>query len=456
MPLCKLRAVGVRRVDQRRQRAGRIVCGQDIHDRAEYIRRIILSNGHDPLSQRLAAVLAAHIAQDRLLPRVVHDGIELAAGEVPAADVVRDLVGGVLPDLADQDCLRIQLPQAPAQPLNEGVRQLIDHIQPEAVRAQPQPVRQNAVLVLNDIADVAFVHLIDARQRGDAPPALIDIGIVQEAEPAAIGRGRVGDGALEIRAAASDVRKHAVEHDLHAEHMSRLAKSGEVRLRTEHRIDALIVVGIVPVVGKRHKNGVEIEDLHAKPVQIRKLFPNTVQISAEEVIVEHFAMLIRQIDRQLIPALMHIIGPQLLRAVADAGLIEPVREDLIHDRAPERLRHGIALLHTAQLPEVARLHIRVISLLEEPELFVCGGDTEAVKIQLRPLQRKSAAVAFVQLAALLQGHFDLALRGAVFAQQQELHPRRAAADGDLDVHGTRLSRMQHAEGRFELGKLAVK
>ena len=42
------------------------------------------------------------------------------------------------------------------------------------------------------------------------------------------------------------------------------------------------------------------------------------------------------------------------------------------------------------------------------------------------------------------------------AQQQELHPRRAAADGDLDVHGTRLSRMQHAEGRFELGKLAVK
>ena len=147
-------------------------------------------------------------------------------------------------------------------------------------------------------------------------------------------------------------------------------------------------------------------------------------------------MLIRQIDRQLIPALMHPIGPQLLRAVADAGLIEPVREDLIHDRAPERLRHGIALLHTAQLPEVARLHIRVILLLEEPELFVCGGDTEAVKIQLRPLQRKGAAVAFVQ--------------------QQELHPRRAAADGDLDVHGTRLSRMQHAEGRFELGKLAVK
>ena len=157
MPLCKLRAVGVRRVDQRRQRAGRIVCGQDIHDRAEHIRRIILSNGHDPLSQRLATVLAAHIAQDRLLPRVVHDGIELAAGEVPAADVVRDLVGGVLPDLADQDCLRIQLPQAPAQPLNEGVRQLIDHIQPEAVRAQPQPVRQNAVLVVNDVADVAFV-----------------------------------------------------------------------------------------------------------------------------------------------------------------------------------------------------------------------------------------------------------------------------------------------------------
>ena len=191
-------------------------------------------------------------------------------------------------------------------------------------------------------------------------------------------------------------------------------------------------------------------------MQIRKLFPDTVQISAEEVIVEHFAMLIRQIDRQLIPALMHPIGPQLLRAVADAGLIEPVREDLIHDRAPERLRHGIALLHTAQLPEVARLHIRVIPLLEEPELFVCGGDTEAVKIQLRPLQRKGAAVAFVQLAALLQGHFDLALRAAVFAQQQELHPRRAAADGDLDVHGTRLSRMQHAEGRFELGKLAVK
>ena len=187
MPSGKLGAAGVGRIDQRGERARRVVRGKDVHDGAQDIGRVILRDGHDPLAELLAAILSADIAQDRLLPRVVHDGVELPPGQVAPADAVGDLVRRVLPHLADEDGVRLQLAQALSQPRQKCVRQLVHHIEAVAVSSEAEPVRKDAVLVLNDIADVAFVHLIDARQRGDAPPAFVYVGIVLELEPVAVG-----------------------------------------------------------------------------------------------------------------------------------------------------------------------------------------------------------------------------------------------------------------------------
>ena len=107
MPLSKVRPIAVARVENGVDRARRVVRGEDVHDRLQHVRRVILRKRSDGVAERRAVVLAADIAQDRFLPRVVHDGIELPVGKVPAALVVGDLVGRILPDLADQQRVRL-------------------------------------------------------------------------------------------------------------------------------------------------------------------------------------------------------------------------------------------------------------------------------------------------------------------------------------------------------------
>ena len=246
------------RGDQSRQRTRRIVRREDIHDRAQNVRRIVFGNGHDRLAKLLAAVLTADIAQDRLLPRVIHDGVELPVGQIAAADAVGNFVRRVLPHLADENGVRLQLAQPLPQPHEERIRQLVHHVKAVAVGSETEPVCNDAVLVLDDIADVALVRLIDARQRRDPPPAVVNIRILLEPEPAAVRRGRVVNCLLEIGAAAADVAEYAVENDLHPQRMRRVAERAEILLCTEHGVNALVIAGIVPVRRPCIENRIEV------------------------------------------------------------------------------------------------------------------------------------------------------------------------------------------------------
>ena len=66
------------------------------------------------------------------------------------------------------------------------------------------------------------------------------------------------DGQLEICAAAADVAEHAVQNDLHAQRVRRAAERAEIRLCTEHGVDALVITGIVPVRRPCIENRIEI------------------------------------------------------------------------------------------------------------------------------------------------------------------------------------------------------
>ena len=390
------RAVRVQRVDQVCDGARRIVRGQQRHAGAEYVGGIIFRQRHHPLAELASVVLAADKAQDRLAPGVIHHAVQLAVRKIPPPHAVSLFIRRVLPDLAEQDRVGVQLPNAPAQAEHKLVRQLIDHVQPEAVRAQRQPVRDHAVRAPDDVVHVRRLELVDTRQRRDAPPARVHVGIVLEREPAAIRRALVVDGALKIRAAAADVRKYAVEHDLHAQLVRRRAQRRKIRLRAEHRVDALIVIGVIAVVRPRHKNGVEVQNFDAQIVQIRQLFADTVEIPAVKVVVQHLAVGVRPPDGHVLAVFMHPVGLQFLRAVARPGSGKAVGKNLIHHRAAQCVRHGKARIHAAHLPEVARLHVRVAALLIQAERLVLRRDAEIVKIQPRLVNGKFPAPGLIQ------------------------------------------------------------
>ena len=86
--------------DEGGQNARGVVGAQGVHQGLEDLGRIVLGNGHDRLAQSCAVVGLPQEVEDGRAPGVVHHTVQLAVGEVAAADVVGGLVGGVLPDLA--------------------------------------------------------------------------------------------------------------------------------------------------------------------------------------------------------------------------------------------------------------------------------------------------------------------------------------------------------------------
>ena len=190
------------------------------------------------------------------------------------------------------------------------------------------------------------------------------------------------DRLLEIGAAAADVAEDTVENDFHTKRVGRVAQRTEIVLCAEHGIDALIIAGIIPVCRPGVENRIEIQKLHAERIQIWKLFTDAVQISAVEVVIEHLAVGVRQIDRYVVLVLVHPIGLDFPGQIAGSGLIKAIREDLIHDRARAVVRDGKFVLQNAELPESALLHICVaFALLEQAERTVLRGDVEVIEIQ---------------------------------------------------------------------------
>ena len=167
-----------------------------VHHAGEHLRRVILRQRHQAFAQRRAVIRIRQEGHDGVAPRVIHDRIQLAVDKIAAGNAIGTLVRRVLPDLAEQQALRIDLPHPAAQAANKFIRQLVDDVKPEAIRSEAQPVGDDGVLILDNIMEIRLVQLLDARERADAPPGLVVVGIMVEAIPAAVRRIRVGRRAV--------------------------------------------------------------------------------------------------------------------------------------------------------------------------------------------------------------------------------------------------------------------
>lgn len=176
--------VGVGRVPQHGEQALAVMASQQVERGEERVARVVLvellqAGGHLGRSD-----LVAHEGQERGAQRVVHGAIELGALEVLAQLAVGHLVGGVLPDLADEGGVRALGNNRGLDVLDEAVGELVGHVQAPAAGAGPQPLAQHAVLATDELA-VLRVLLVNVGKVGVAPPAVVGAVLVEE-EPVAV------------------------------------------------------------------------------------------------------------------------------------------------------------------------------------------------------------------------------------------------------------------------------
>ena len=437
------------------------MAAQQIHHAGKHLGRIIFRNGHNGLSQCASVVQAANVVEDRRAPGIIHGGVQLTVHKVPTGDAVGPLVGGVLPDLAKQQRVGLYGADAFFQLIDKFVGQLIHHIQAEAIGAQTQPVGGHRVVILYNIMYVAGCDLLHVGQRGHIPPGIVVVGIVTEAVPLPVRRVRIADGAVaedvlgvKIDAVAAGVRKNAVEDNADAQAVGLVAEDLEVRLCPQHGVDAFIIGGIVAVVGVGHENGVEVDHLYPQVLEVGQLFPHAVEVTAEKVAAP-VALAIGLILRHLVPVRMDRKGPELIRQITVAGLVKAVRQDLVHDRAPGKVRRGKIGGDDAELPLVSRLHIGPVSLLEQTESAVFFGHIEPVEKQAAFLRHKFTAVGFVAVAAVFFLYKGiLPCRCVLTVLQHEMHTGSMAVDRDKQAQNAPLPRSDTTE-RGLVGRISA-
>ena len=176
--------------------------------------------------------------------------------------------------------------------------------------------------------------------------------------------------------------ENAVEHNADLALGRRLAQSGKILLRPKQRIDPAVIRRIVPMVGLRLKHRIEIEASHAQGGKRGELFEDPVQISAEKVVIEHFAVARGAPFRFAAPILPQNTS---LRhgCPARARFTEPVREDLIDHAALEPLRCGKGGICHGELPILP-----FKSDLAQPVARMCHPRTAPIRVifKMIPIQ----------------------------------------------------------------------
>ena len=362
---------------------------QQIHIAVEHLGRVVLRDGHYRVPEGVAGVSAPYKVQNRRAEGVVHDTVQLPVHEVPPSAAVGHLVGGVLPHLAQQQRVGLQLLEAGSQQPQEFVRQLIRHVQPETVGPQADPVGNDAVVVRDDIFDERRIHLVHRGQGVKAPPGVVAVRPVVEGVPAIVGGGLAlvrplaGEGSVlvKIEAVGAGVGVDSVQDHPDPLVMGRPAQGGEIGLRAQHGVGGLVVAGVIAVGGEALADGVQVQQRHAQLRKVGQLLGDAPEIAAEEIVVQHQSLGGGLPVNLLVPVLMEGVGLELPGKVGMPGGPEPVGKDLVDGGALGPVRGGEIRRDAAQLPQIPGLHVGIVPLLVQPEGALPVVDAEVIEVQ---------------------------------------------------------------------------
>ena len=165
----------------------------------------------------------------------------------------------------------------------------------------------------------------------------------------------IAAASVEVAAVVAGVVEHAVQHDAHAALCRLAAQRFEVLLVSEQRVDALIVARIIAMVGVRLKDRVEVQRAHMQALKIVELGQHAAQRAAEKVVVQDLPVLIRAVDRKIVPVFVqHTRRDALaLRLHRVAVPAEAVGENVIGDALAEPARRPVRRIVDRQLKAVS-------------------------------------------------------------------------------------------------------
>ena len=208
------------------------------------------------------------IIQYRRAEGIVHDTIQFTAQEVTSSDVIGNFNGSILPNLPKHKGIRLYFAGCTLYAGNHIVRQFICHIQPPAGSTQFQPFLDYAI---NEFTE-ALVALVIRGHDPYIPPALIFVREFAEPEPGIIGRffplistyTRIGTKLVEIEAVVPGVVEYPIENHTHPHLPGFLTKLGKFVFTAKHRINLMIITGVVTVIGFRKEDRIQIQIANSK------------------------------------------------------------------------------------------------------------------------------------------------------------------------------------------------
>ena len=226
----------------------------------------------DPFRKRLCAVRSRHgKVADRKVERIVHHSVKHSGTKPRRA---------LLPYFADDVRLRVCVADTLFELLQKAEAHLVRHIQPPGVDAVfPRPFRgsPDEIRLHGRVFGVPLRHI---RGEREALKGLYGTHSVRRQLRRCFASQRVHTDAAEPveecrllpvfqnilpeRMLPGGVVIYAVEHNAHAVFVQCTNERGKVLLRSEHRVDARIVCGVVPVIGRALEYGIEIHPLHAE------------------------------------------------------------------------------------------------------------------------------------------------------------------------------------------------
>ena len=91
--------------------------------------------------------------------------------------------------------------------------------------------------------------------------------------------------------------EHTVKDDRDAVLFCLGTQPGKVLLGAQQRVDVQVIGGVVPVVGVRFKDGIEVQAGDTQLRQIVQMLGNARKVPAKIIGVCHLALFVGQIDR---------------------------------------------------------------------------------------------------------------------------------------------------------------